>query len=736
MRRTRRSLEAGMSVVSRILMQSRMTGRSGAHTDTAGVARRCSTVASTLLVGSVETPSTAKRPARRLRLAVVRPDLLDDWVPELNDVVAQQISCDEATTLVWWRCSRCQKRYQCTVQARVALGRTACPSCGGNISAAGGASLSRPAAVSAAHTQSEVTAPRVEAGETLDKTHPHLVARWDFARNGTLLPSQVTASSTRPVWWLPAAGTASLASPAAQSPCASAQRSFLRPVFAFVYNSASPEEQAAATAAMEWRLLHEIRRVAHIEAAETAGTIPVSLSGVRDGAPNAAGWLTGSGSAAASESPPPLTAMSAADARVVARLWKDRVSRLSTAENEADDTPPELLASRLAGALPRELFAHSPAEARRVASSADAVAASRVREALLGQYCEFVSRQRRGSSSSEKRMSLTPILASLAQSSTTAATAASTAAEETPPSWTDFFALARDEVLPKGCIGPSAALYFPDAVEAVAPNAAAAAVPEGGKSDSLRLALSQMQPAVLIKYPRRPPSPRLREDDVMQATPPMMSAGTGDAYEPHVGKNRPLTYPVHVPFGHVTTAAEEKAAKLTAEYDIDDDDAGRGNGSGPIQTADGASTFAAELRGAQRGSDTSPSGAVSHHGEAATAASLVESAIAALGEAFSAAEAGSRSRRYHRETHRAEALNDEMVSSNLAGRQAGKSPRRFRLSLPQEAPQRRRGSATRETIGADGLGAVKPMHFDAPQAPRKVARPRRARTVAPNPTAE
>ncbi|KAG5502647.1 hypothetical protein JIQ42_05716 [Leishmania sp. Namibia] len=730
MRRTRRSHEAGKSVVSRILMQSRITGRSGAHTDTAGVARRCSTVASTLLDGSVEMPSTDKRPARRLRLAVVRPDLLDDWVPELNDIAAQQISCDEATTLVWWRCSRCQERYQCTVQARVALGRTACPSCGGNTSAAGGASPSRPATVSAAHTPPEVTAPRVEAGETLDKTHPHLAARWDFARNGTLLPSQVTASSTRPVWWLPAAGTASLASPAAQSPCASAQRSFLRPVFAFVYNSASPGEQAAATAAMEWRLLHEIRRVAHIEAAETAGTIPVTLSGVRDGAQNAAGWLTGSGIAAAAASPSSLTAMSAADARVVARLWKDRVSRLSTAENEADDTPPELSASRLAGALPRELFAHSPAEARRAAPSADAVAASRVREALLGQYCEFVSRQRRGSSSSsEKRMSLTPILASLAQSSTTAAAAAaSTAAEETPPSWTDFFALARDAVLPKGYIGPSAALYFPDAVEAVAPNAAAAAVPEGGKSDSLRLALSQMQPTVLIKYPRRPPSPRLREDDVMQATPPMMSAGAGE--------NRLLTYPVHVPFGHVTTAAEEKAAKLTAEYDIDDDDAGSGNGSGPIQTADGASTFAAELRGARRDSDTSLGGAVSHHGEAATAASLVESAIAALGEAFSAAKAGSRSRRYHRETHRAEALSDEMVSSNLTGRQAGKNPRRFRLSLPQEVPQRRRGSAARESIGADDLGAVKPMHFDAPQAPRKVARPRRARTAAPSATAE
>ncbi|KAG5480731.1 hypothetical protein CUR178_05866 [Leishmania enriettii] len=733
MRRTRRSLEAGMSVLSRILMQSRMTGRSGAHTDTAGVARRCSTVASTLIDGSVETPSTAKHPTRRLRLAVVRPDLLDDWVPELNDVAAQQISCDEATTLVWWRCSRCQERYQRTVQARVALGRTACPSCGGNISAAGGASSSRPATVSAAHTPPEVTAPCVEAGETLDKTHPHIAARWDFSRNGTLLPSQVTASSTRPVWWLPAAGTASLASPAAQSPCASAQRSFLRPVFAFVYNSASPEEQAAATAAMEWQLLLEIRRVAHIEAAETAGTIPVTLSGVRDGALNAAGWLTGSSSAAAAASPPSLTAMSAADARVVARLWKDRVSRLSTAENEADDTPPELSESRLAGVLPRELFAHSPAEARRPAPSADAVAASRVREALLGQYCEFVSRQRRGSSSSEKRMSLTPILASLAQSSTTTTAAASTAAEKTPPSWTDFFALSRDAVLPKGYIGPSAALYFPDAVEAVSPNAAAAAVPEGGKSDSLRLALSQMQPAALIKYPRRPPSPRLREDDVMQATPPMMS---GDAYEPHAGKNRLLAYPVHVPFGHVTTAAEEKAAKLTAEYDIDDDDAGSGNGNGPIQTADGASTFAAELRGARRDSGTSPSGAVSHHGEAATAASLVESAIAALGEAFSAAKAGSHSRRYHRETHRAEALSDEMVSSNLAERTAGKNPRRFRLSLPHEAPQRRRGSAARESIGADGLGAVKPMHFDAPQAPRKVARPRRVRTVAPSATAE
>ncbi|CAJ1988385.1 PAMC1 / RESC15 [Leishmania donovani] len=722
MRRTRRSVEAGLSAAARTLTQPRMAGKAGAQSDITGAARCCSTTAANAAAGGAAAPSTATRPVRQLRLAVVRPDILDDWVPELNDVVAHQISCDEATTLVWWRCSCCQQRYQCTVQTRVARGRTACPHCGGGISAAGDASASNSAAVSVTHKPQGVAAPRVEVGETLDKTHPDLAARWDVARNGALLPSHVTASSTRQVWWLPATNTASLSS--------AAQRSFLRPVFAFVHDSASPEEQAAATAAMEWRLLHEIRRVAHIEDAEKAGVIPVTVRSDKFGATHAAAWLAGSGDAAVAASRPSVATTAAADVRVVARMWKDRMSGLATPENAEDSSFPQSSASRLGGVFPRELFAHSPTTARRAAMSAEAAAASTVRVALLGQYFEFVRRQRRGGGSSKERTRLTPVLASLAQSISIAAAAASTAAEGTSQSWTDFFALTRDSALPKGYIDPNAALYFPDAAEVAASGAEVTAVSEATKADSLRLTAPQISDTVLTMYPRRPPSPRLREDDVMQATPPMMDAraenGSSDISAIHQVKRHQLRHHVHMPFGHTTTVAEENAAKLAAEYDVDDDDSGSGMDSRRARTTDNAASFATELRGASRRS-----------GEAATAASLIGSAIAALGEAFSVGEADSSSRLYHREAHRTAALSDElMASSGDSARRTGTRPRRFRLSLPHEAPQTRQRNVAVELIAADGSSAVRPAHFEAPHTPRKVARPRRATKEASSAAAQ
>ncbi|CAJ1024201.1 putative Zinc-ribbon domain containing protein [Leishmania shawi] len=736
MRRTRWSFDTGAAAASaagRALLQPRRTGKLDAQADTTSPVRRCSTTDANTADDGATAPSAATRPVHSLRLAVVRPDVLDDWVPELNDVAAQQISCDEATTLVVWRCSRCQKRYQCTVQARVARGRAACPHCGGSSSTSGEASASNSAAALATS--------RVEVRETLDKTHPDLAALWDVARNGALLPSHVTASSTRPVWWLPAARTALL-------PSSAAQRSFLRPVFACVYDSASPEEQAAATAAMEWRLLHEIRRVAHIEEAEKAGAIPVTLCGNQVGTPRAAAWLTGSGSAVAEASRPSLATMTAVDVHVVERMWKDRMSRLSMPENVADGTSPQIPAPRLAGALSRELFAHSPTSVRRSATSDATAAASTVREALLGRYFEFVCRQRRGNSSIKEQKPFTPVLASLSQLSSAAAATASSAAKSISPSWTDFFTLTRDSALPKGYIDPNAALHFPGAAEAAAHNVAATAASEVEKVDSLRLTPSQMHPTVLTKYPRRPPSPHLREDDVLQTTPPMMRTGA-DAVEgsdsgnkkasaPHQVKYRQLMHHVHMPFGHAATAEEESAAKLAAEYDVDDDDIGRGNGSGPAHTADNAATFATELRGARGASDTTTHGAGKHRGRAATTASLIESAIAALGEAFSTAEAGSSSnQRYHREAHRTAALSDELMAScSEVARRTSTRPRRFRLSLPDEAPQRRQWNVVSKSIDADNSGAAQPDHFDAPQAPRKVARPRQAKKETPSATAQ
>ncbi|GET88154.1 hypothetical protein, conserved [Leishmania tarentolae] len=742
MRRTQRSPEAEISTVARTFMQRWLTRKAGAQAGVLGAARCCSITSAHTGNRGAAPPSTVTRPVRELRLAVVRPDILDDWVPELNDVVAQQISCDEATTPVWWRCSCCEQRYQCTVHTRVSLGRAACPHCGGCLSAEADASPSNSAAVSATRESHDSAAPRVDLGETLDKTHPDLASRWDFSRNGALLPSHVTASSTRQVWWLPAADTGPLPSHTAQSLTSSAQRSFLRPVFAFVYDSAGPEEQAAATAAMEWQLLHEIRRVAHIEDAEKAGVIPVTVRSEKVGEPYTAAWLAGSSDAAVATSRPSVATMAAADVRVVECMWKDRMARLANSENAGDSTVSKCLASRLAGVLPRELFAKSPTAMRKDTTSADATAASTVREALLCRYFEFVCHQRRGSCSQKDRVALTPVLASLAQSSSTSAAAASTAADGTSPSWRSFFVLTKDSALPKGHIDPNAALYFPGAAEVVAPGVEEKAVSDAAKADSLRLAASQMKDTVLTKYPRRPPSPRLREDDVMLATPPMKGASAENGYKgvsaiPQIKHHKPRHH-TDMPFGHTTTAEEENAAKLAAEYDVDDDgNSGSGVDDRGDRTIDNAVTFATELRDARVTADTTTSGTGRRCGETAMAASLIDSAIAALGEAFSVADADSSSRRYHREVHRTAALRDELMSSSSDFAQRnGARHRRFRLTLPHEAQQMRQRKMAAGLIATDSNSVVQPAHFEAPQTPRKVARSRRVKKEAASTAAE
>ncbi|KAG5506459.1 hypothetical protein JKF63_05962 [Porcisia hertigi] len=732
-------------------MRPLLAGRLSARASVTVTLRCCSTTTPTTSEDSAAAPSTATRSARQLRLAVVRPDLLDDWVPELNDVIAQEISCNEATTPVWWRCSHCQERYQCTVQARVARGRAACPRCGGRIRATGDPSANNSTSLSTAPLPRDEPAHCVDAGEMLDKTHPDLAARWDPTRNGRLLPSQVTASSTRQVWWLPDASTAPPTSPSAQS-SALAQGSFLRPVFAFVQDAASPEEQAAATAAMEWRLLHEIRRVAHIEDAEKAGAIPIALPSNPVGTRQAAAWLTGFDTASDAVPRPPLAApMATADVHVVACMWKDRISRLSLKEKITDGTSMQVSEPCLASILPRELFSHSPTTTRQAGSSAHGAAASAVREALLSQYSEFVCLQRRrnGSSSSSKdRITVTPVLASLLQNCDSASTDALTAVEGASSSWTDFFALTRDAALPKGYIDPAASLYFPDATKAVG-----TAESDAAEVDSLRLTPSDVETTittVLTKYPRRPPSPRLREDDVMQATPPMMCTGVdnaedGDSVDEaassrHLVKHRQRMRHINVPFGHATTAAEESAARLAAEYDVgedNDDDHGRlKNDRGLAQTPRDAFSFAAELHAASRASTRATSGMGRRSGEAVTTASLVDSAIAALGEAFSA-EVDSSSRHYHREAHRPEALRAEcFASSGLSARRTGASPRRFRLSPPHDASQRKQGHAVTGAVAADSIAVVQPAFFDAPQTPRKVARSRRVKKEVSSAAAE
>ena len=276
MRRAQGSLAD--TLVVRALWRRRTAGEDGAAIAIpSGVLCRCISVESATAAANTSRTSTesvathaASHPQRRLRLAVVRPDLLDDWIPELNDVDAQNISCTDDVASVWWCCPRCHERYQSTVQSRVARGRAACPHCSG-LGNVEGKPMTTTTTTTAASSQArdDATTAAAATGRAeapLAVTHSALAARWDEKRNGGPLPEYITATSTQSAWWRPAPHSSA------------SSRSFRRPVFAFVRDPASPGEQMAATAAMEWRLLASIREVARIAVAERLGSMPVTLS--------------------------------------------------------------------------------------------------------------------------------------------------------------------------------------------------------------------------------------------------------------------------------------------------------------------------------------------------------------------------------------------------------------------------------------------------------------------------
>ncbi|KPI86703.1 hypothetical protein ABL78_4219 [Leptomonas seymouri] len=743
--------------------------------------------------------AVASRPQRQLRLAVVRPDLLDDWIPELNDLDAQRVSCSDAVTSVWWRCPCCGRQYQSTVQSRVARGRATCPHCSGFGSAA------------ASSTSASEAAPGNE--EPLAVTHPEVAARWDVKRNGGVLPSQVTASSTRRVWWRPA-------------PHSKSSRSFQRPVFAFVQNSASPDEQAAAVAAMEWKLLSAIREAARVQEAEQLGSMPVTLSAeaMATGAlHDHAVWsdaaepesqtreaLSSNGYAAAGTAP-----LSPENAATVALLWKARARKLIAAaktqagtqrhsdlKNYTAASPPseergtERGADKAAASAvpisPRELFAYSFARAppRRFGATVvstsyySAGTASIVRETLLNQYHDFVYQQRTKDALApgKEQMPLPPPVLNLGPE---------VAAGSCGTTWLDFFHLTKEEVQPKGFIDPSAALYFSSAVETAAGNthassysaipmvsfpAARAAVkppaPDGVISPDAQLIFSY--------YPRRTSNPPPWEDDLTESVPPMPSVLTsfatdaeqalGDHGEANHRESaggaaavaclhHSSAFRIDAPFGVFGAAgsvATRSTAELAAEYEEADH-----------LDADAGAALASELRDIEKHSTSgSVPASLDPSTTSTSSASLVNSAIAALGSALHASGgvddvvvefADISDRRYNRGVQPSlmrDGGRSQGSKASPVAREGGQQQHKFRLSMPQEglsgqlswrrlrhqeslakgahltkepadaAPEKQRQPALGESTPLSAL------QFDAPRSPRKVARPRRHRKDA------
>ena len=101
-----------------------------------------------------------------------KESLLEQWDTEKNGELTPHDVTSFNNRKVWWKCGKGHE-WQATIESRVRV--AGCPVCANKV---------------------------IIAGENdLATTHPHLVAEWDYEKNGELTPQNVTHGSMKKVWW-------------------------------------------------------------------------------------------------------------------------------------------------------------------------------------------------------------------------------------------------------------------------------------------------------------------------------------------------------------------------------------------------------------------------------------------------------------------------------------------------------------------------------------------------------
>lgn len=99
------------------------------------------------------------------------PSIINEWDYELNGDLKPNMVARFSNKKVWWHCSYGHKWFA-VISKRPDAG---CPYCKGNI---------------------------VSKGENdLESNNPIIIKEWDYEKNKDLLPSMVTKSSSKMVWW-------------------------------------------------------------------------------------------------------------------------------------------------------------------------------------------------------------------------------------------------------------------------------------------------------------------------------------------------------------------------------------------------------------------------------------------------------------------------------------------------------------------------------------------------------
>ena len=130
-------------------------------------------------------------------LLTTHPFLASQWHPTMNGQLSASDVTSGSDKKVWWRCPDCGHEWESRVANRT-LGN-GCPVC-------------RNAIIS-----KKVSQIHLSKSGSLKDTHPQLAKQWHTKKNGTLLPTHVTAGSAKAVWWIGECGHEWKASPSNRS---------------------------------------------------------------------------------------------------------------------------------------------------------------------------------------------------------------------------------------------------------------------------------------------------------------------------------------------------------------------------------------------------------------------------------------------------------------------------------------------------------------------------------------
>jgi len=116
-------------------------------------------------------------------LVTLNPALAKEWHPTRNG----NLSPDSVTAVsgkkVFWKCSVCEHEWQARISSRNTA-QAGCPKC------------------SVKHAKKNANVAIIKSRGSLLENNPSLAQEWHPSKNGDMMPSKVTISSSKRVWWL------------------------------------------------------------------------------------------------------------------------------------------------------------------------------------------------------------------------------------------------------------------------------------------------------------------------------------------------------------------------------------------------------------------------------------------------------------------------------------------------------------------------------------------------------